>query len=301
MKTFYIENEYLKAAFLDYGAILHRLWFKDKNGIPTNIIMGLDQPQDYLTDKWARGAVVGRFAGRLENPIQLEENTVEIEHENGVLLHSGSSGWHKKKWTPLAQENNQSIDFEYHCPDGSSGLKGSVHARVSYRLDGCSLGIEYHAVPSATTHINLTNHAYFNLNPSNTIGNQQLRIDADHFLELKESLVPTGTMLAVENSTFDFREEKAIGSIKLDDYFVVNQNKKEIVSLYSQETGIVMKTITDQPGVVVFTPPHFEAICFETQKFSNSPNIPTFPSTLVKANEEYTHRTRFEFRLKKIA
>lgn len=260
--------------------------------------MGLDQPQDYLTDEWARGAVVGRFAGRLENPIQLEENTIEIEHENGVLLHSGSSGWHKKKWTPLAQENNHSMAFEYHCPDGSSGLSGSVHARVSYRLDGCSLGIEYHAVPSATTHINLTNHAYFNLNPSNTIGSQQLRIDADHFLELKESLVPTGTMLAVENSTFDFREEKAIGSIKLDDYFVVNQNKKEIASLYSPETGIVMKTITDQPGVVIFTPPHFEAICFETQKFSNAPNISTFPSTLVKANEKYTHQTRFEFSLK---
>ena len=102
----------------------------------------------------------------------------------------------------------------------------------------------------------------------------------------------------MENSTFDFREEKAIGNIRLDDYFVVNQNKKEIASLYSQDTGIVMKTLTDQPGVVVFTPPHFEAICFETQKFSNSPNIPTFPSTLIKANEEYTHRTRFEFSLK---
>ena len=68
--------------------------------------------------------------------------------------------------------------------------------------------------------------------------------------------------------------------------------------MYSPETGILMKTITDQPGVVIFTPPHFEAICFETQKFSNSPNIPTFPSTLVKANEEYTHQTRFEFSLK---
>jgi aldose 1-epimerase len=298
LNSFSIENEHLKAVFLDYGAILHQLWFKDKNGVPTNLIMGLDQPQDYLTDDWVRGAVVGRFAGRLENPIQIEGTPIEIEHKDGVLLHSGSSGWHKKQWTPLAQENDHSITFEYQCPDGSSGFIGTVHARVSYRLEGSSLGIEYHAVPSETTHINLTNHAYFNLNPTNTIGSQQLRIDADHFLELKESLVPTGKKLAVENSTFDFREEKAIGNIRLDDYFVVNQNKKEIASLYSPDTGIVMKTLTDQPGVVVFTPPHFEAICFETQKFSNSPNIPTFPSTLIKANEEYTHRTRFEFSLK---
>ena len=88
MQVFTIENEQLKAEFLDYGAILHQLWVHDKNGIPTNVIMGLEKPEDYLHDTWSRGAVIGRFAGRLENPIHLHSKPVAIEHSEGVLLHS---------------------------------------------------------------------------------------------------------------------------------------------------------------------------------------------------------------------
>jgi len=84
----------------------------------------------------------------------------------------------------------------------------------------------------------------------------------------------------------------------LDDYFVLNKNAEEAAVIFSPETGIEMKTITDQPGIVVFTPPHFEAICFETQKFSNTPNIPSFPSTLIESGETYQHNTHFKFSLK---
>lgn len=265
------------------------------NGNPVNVIMGLDQPEDYLSDKWARGAVMGRFAGRLQNPIQIEEKTFEIEHVNNVLLHSGSSGWHQKKWNALTQTDPLEIVFEIKCEEGNSGFPGKVNARVSYRLEESSLHIHYHAVPTAATPINMTNHAYFNLNPENTIGSHKLEVDADQYLELNEQLVPTGNKLKVNNTPFDFRAEKFLNQTRLDDYFVINQNKIAIASLYAPETGITMKTFTDQPGVVVFTPPHFEAICFETQKFSNTPNISSFPSTLIKAHQHYNHQTRFEF------
>jgi len=298
VETYSIENEFIKAVFIAYGAILHQLWVKDKNGNPTNVIMGLAEPEDYLNDEWARGAVIGRFAGRLVNPIKVGQQTVQIENNRGLMLHSGSSGWHLKTWTPKPHKNKQKITFEYHCPDGTSGFPGSIDARVTYSIHESVLLIQYQGIPSKTTPINMTNHAYFNLNPNNNIGNHKLTIDADDFLELQSNLVPTGKKIEVTGTPLDFRKEKFISETRLDDYFVVNQNQTSVASLYSPETGIEMKTYTDQPGVVVFTPPHFEAICFETQKFSNSPNIPSFPSTLIEANEEYSHRSRFEFSLK---
>lgn len=298
METYSIENEFIKAVFIAYGAILHQLWVKDKNGNSTNVIMGLAEPEDYLNDEWARGAVIGRFAGRLVNPIKVGQQTVQIENNKGLMLHSGSSGWHLKTWTPKPHKNKQKITFEYHCPDGTSGFPGSIDARVTYSIHESVLLIQYQGIPSKTTPINMTNHAYFNLNPNNNIGNHKLTIDADDFLELQSNLVPTGKKIEVTGTPLDFRKEKFISETRLDDYFVVNQNQTSVASLYSPETGIEMKTYTDQPGVVVFTPPHFEAICFETQKFSNSPNIPSFPSTLIEANEEYSHRSRFEFSLK---
>lgn len=298
MESFTLENNFIKAVFLTYGAILHQLWIKDSNGNATNVIMGLDAPKEYLSDNWARGAVVGRFAGRLENPININGENVEIEHQKGVLLHSGSSGWHKKEWKTLPQPNPEEITFTLNCISGNSGFPADVQAQVKYFLDQSSLNLCYTAIPTESTHINITNHAYFNLNPKGSIDDQKLKIDADHYLELKQSLVPTGKQLEVSLTEFDFRKSKPIGKTRLDDYFVVNQKASEIASLYSAKTGIEMKTFTDQPGVVIFTPPHFEAICFETQKFSNSPNIPSFPSTLVKANSKYVHNTRFEFSLK---
>jgi len=298
VETYSIENEFIKAVFIAYGAILHQLWVKDKNGNPTNVIMGLAEPEDYLNDEWARGAVIGRFAGRLVNPIKVGQQTVQIENNRGLMLHSGSSGWHLKTWTPKPHKNKQKITFEYHCPDGTSGFPGSIDARVTYSIHESVLLIQYQGIPSKTTPINMTNHAYFNLNPNNNIGNHKLTIDADDFLELQSNLVPTGKKIEVTGTPLDFRKEKFISETRLDDYFVVNQNQTSVASLYSPETGIEMKTYTDQPGVVVFTPPHFEAICFETQKFSNSPNIPSFPSTLIEANKEYSHSSRFEFSLK---
>ena len=297
MKTFILENDSIKAVCIAYGAILHQLWVKDIHGVPTNVIMGLATPEEYLTDKWAQGAVIGRFAGRLVNPIQVGGQSITIENENGVMLHSGKSGWHLKNWTPKYTLEQNTITFEYDCPEGSSGFPGSVHAHVTYTLKTNGLEIQYQAKPSATTPINMTNHAYFSMNPNTPIGKQKLFIHADHYLEL-QNLVPTGRKLDVGLTPLDFRNEKNIDNTPLDDYFVIKKMNHFISSIYSPDTGIQMKVYTDQPGVVVFTPPHFDAICFETQKFSNYPNIPDFPSTIVEANQEYNHSSFFEFSLR---
>ena len=299
MKVFTIENELLKAVFLDYGATLHQLWVKDKKGVPTNVIMGLETPEEYLEDSWSRGAVVGRFAGRLENPIHVQSKPIPIEHSDGVLLHSGSSGWNTKTWN-LKEEKKDMISFNHFCPEGASGFPGYVEAEIMYHLKENSLHLNYLAQTSADTHINLTNHAYFNLNPKGKINTQYLCIHADEVLELKSTLVPNGIKKSVKETQFDFKEQKQINNTRLDDYFVLQNDSKEAAVLFSQETGIEMKTVTNQPGLVVFTPPHFEAICFETQKFSNTPNISKFPSTLIKAGELYNQKTHYTFSLKTV-
>lgn len=298
MKCFCIENNFLKAVFLSYGAILHELWVKKSNGEAINIIQGLPKIEDYLTDEWARGAVIGRYAGRLEHPIQVDNQSIAIENEEGVLLHSGASGWHKKEWTLYRFEPTQQLSLAYTCPENSSGFPGEVKAQVTYTIEGPSLSISYEAIPSKTTPINLTNHAYFNLNPGLSIGNHLLKIKAESYLELKDTLVPTGKKLSVLTTPYDFLESKKINEVRLDDYFVLNPNQKDQAVLYSPLTGIEMTVNTDQPGIVVFTPPHFEGICFETQKFSNAPNIPSFPSTEIDAHTKYVHSSQFRFSLK---
>ncbi|MFQ3340553.1 MAG: aldose 1-epimerase [Flavobacteriaceae bacterium] len=301
MKEFILNNKYLKVVFLDYGAIIHQLWVKDKNGIPTNVINGLETPEAYLDDTWSRGAIIGRFAGRLENPIHIEGIPFEIEHKEGVLLHSGSSGWNKKKWRVIIGAEEHVLHFSYTCPAKSSGFPGEVKACITYSLKGSNLYIEYYATTNASTHINLTNHAYFNVNPSGRINSQILYIESNEVLALKNTLIPTGLKNNVKNTSFNFKTPTLIGKKRLDDYFVLNKSSKKAASIYAPYSGIEMSVYTNQPGVVVFTPPHFDAICFETQKFSNTPNIKSFPTTLIHPGENYSHNTRFEFKLKKNA
>ena len=298
MKTFSLNNGIIEAVFLSYGAILHELWTKDKNGKRINIIQGLEKPEDYLTDSWSHGAIVGRYAGRLENPIQIEGKDIIIENSQGVLLHSGQSGWNTKEWKIIHDSRPNSVRFQYRCKDGASGFPGNVEAEINYRIKDNQICLDYFATTDAPTHINLTNHSYFNLNGGGPIDRHELKISADETLELKKNLVPTGKKLPIKNTVFDYNTQKLIGKNRLDNYFIVVPSELEIASLYESESGIEMKIYTDQPGLVVFTPSHFNAICFETQKFSNTPNILDFPSTLLVPGTKYIQKTLFEFNLK---
>jgi len=294
MLTFQLQNNYLRAVFLDYGAILHQLWVRTENGEEVNVIQGLDTPDAYLQDEWSRGALIGRFAGRLTENYALEGTHYALAHHKGVLLHSGPSGWGKQFWK-CTTHSKEHLVLSHLCAAGNSGFPGTVNAQITYRLEERALVLAYYATTDAPTHINLTNHAYFSLHPKEKIGLHELEISAQQYLELAENLIPTGTLLKTKNTSMNFSEKRILGDQKLDDYFVLDTESKTAAILYSPISGISMVTETDQPGVVVFTPPHFEAICFETQKFSNSPNLPHFPSTRIDPNEFYQQKTRFEF------
>ena len=299
MKTYTLDNGNIKAIFLSFGAILHELWVKNRYGSFINVIQGLKNLNEYISDSWSRGAIIGRYAGRLINPIKVNGKLYEIENEKGIMLHSGSEGWGKKNWTLVDLIEKKKVEFKYECPSGTTGFPGKVKANVSYSLDNNKLNIDYSAITESPTHINLTNHAYFNLNNNKPLGESYLKINADKYLELDKNLVPTGKKLLVDKTSFDFRNSKRIGEIRLDDYFVLNQTNGPVVEFFEPKNGINLGVFTNQPGLVVFTPPHFQAICFETQKFSNTPNIDSFPSTLINPNEVYRHKTSFVFNIHK--
>ena len=294
MQVLVIQNDFIKAVFLDYGAILHELWVTSASGQTINVIKGLANPEDYLEDKWCHGALIGRFAGRLSESYSIDGAIFPLHHTDGVLLHSGDSGWGEQFWN-LEHYTQRELTFSHICQATNSGFPGTVEAQITYKLKGKELNLEYKATTNSSTHLNLTNHAYFNLNPNGKIDGHELQINASKYLELAENLLPTGTLIDTNQTSMDFRQIRSIGIQRLDDYFVLDKQIKIAASLYSSETGIGMQTITDQPGVVVFTPPHFEAICFETQKFSNSPNLAHFPTTRIDPNETYSQITRFLF------
>ena len=294
MQILVIQNNFIKAVFLDYGAILHELWVTSESGQTINVIQGLANLEDYREDEWCRGALIGRFAGRLTESYSIDGTVFPLYHTDGVLLHSGDSGWGKQFWK-LEHHTQKELTFSHICQARNSGFPGTVKGQISYELKGKELHLEYKATTNSSTHINLTNHAYFNLNPTGKIDGHELQINASKYLELAENLVPNGTLIDTNQTPMDFRQTRTIDNQRLDDYFVLDKQFTTAASLYSAETGIGMQTITDQPGVVVFTPPHFEAICFETQKFSNSPNLSHFPTTRVDPNETYSQITRFQF------
>jgi len=294
MQQFELHNDYLSATFLDYGAILHELWVTNTKGESINIIQGLASPDTYLIDSWCHGAVVGRYAGRLTESFILNNKKYLLDHTDGVLLHSGETGWHRQYWQKKSYAETE-LTLQHTCLNGNGGFPGTVQAQITYRLQEQALVLEYRATTDAPTHINLTNHAYFSLNPKGKLDEQYLQIEATHYLELAQNLVPTGVLLKTDQTAMDFSQPRPLGTQRLDDYFVLNSKTKTAAKLYSPQTGISMHIQTDQPGLVVFTPTQREAICFETQKFSNTPNLPHFPSTYVAPEQPYLHHTRFEF------
>ena len=295
-----LESEQLKVVVSEYGVRLMAVYVRDKNHVQRNVVLGLASTEDYRQDTASLGAVVGRFANRIRDA-RYDNGGQEVclDKNHGLHhLHVGELGFEDVLWQAAATTTG--VCFTYRSVDGEQGYPGDLDVSVTLNLMGDSLGYHYQAISNRDTIINLTNHAYFNLNPKGKINTQYLCIHADEVLELKSTLVPNGIKKSVKETQFDFKEQKQINNTRLDDYFVLQNDSKEAAVLFSQETGIEMKTVTNQPGLVVFTPPHFEAICFETQKFSNTPNISKFPSTLIKAGELYNQKTHYTFSLKTV-
>lgn len=326
-------NKNAKATITNYGARLVSLLVPNKEGKLTDVVLGYDNAQTYKENKTSYfGAIVGRYGNRIaKGKFTLDGKTYQLEQNDGEnSLHGGNNGIYDKVWD-AEQVNDKTLKLTYHSPDGEAGYPGNVAIAVTYTLtDDNELAIDYTATTDKETVLNLTNHAYFNLNGEGdaTILDHELTILANEITPVDETLIPTGDLLDVTKTPFDFRKATVIGArIGADDQqlkrgkgydhnFVLNKKEglQSAAVVYSPKTGIQMDVLTEEPGIQFYSGNfmeggknigkagkdygHRSAFCLETQHFPDSPNQPTFPSTVLKPSETYKTKTVYKFSVK---
>lgn len=325
-----IQNESLRVNITNFGARLVSVFVKDRKGQEVDVILGYDTADEFIKNSGNfYGAIVGRYGNRIGNAsFELGGTTYKLEKNNGEhSLHGGNNGVYNKVWN-VKSTSNDAITLEYMSPDGEAGYPGNVTMQVTYRLnDKGGLEIEYGAETDKETVLNLTNHAYFNLNGEGdtTILDHELWVDANSITEVDSALIPTGKSVSVFGTAFDFTKPKLIGQdidkssnqLKYgkgyDHNFELNKKDSfaEVASLYAPKTGIEMKILTTEPGLQFYSGnfmtesdpkgkggksyPYRSALCLETQHFPDSPNHPKFPSTELSKSEKYSSKTEYRF------
>ena len=327
-KRYWISNKNgMKAAFIERGATMTTLTSPDKNNKFENVIIELKDYKEYLNNVPYMAVVPGRYANRIAKG-KFTIDGVEYnlnKNDNGKNhLHGGNEGFDKKNWTMKELKDN-SVTFEYLSPDGEENFPGNLKATIKYSLnDDNSLEINYKAETDKPTHCNLSQHAYFNLSgdyKNQSIDNYKVKINANGITEVDNELIPTGKILPVENTVYDFRESKKLGDIKdysYDHNFCLNtKGDKELIQaaeVYDSDSGRVMEIFTNYPGMQFYTANFLDgtntalngkkcvgksAFCMETQFYPDSPNHPEFPSTLLKPGDVYDRKAIFKFSVKK--
>jgi len=260
----------------NYGGIIVSISTADKENNYADIVLGYDNVTGYENDPYYLGAVIGRYAGRIDQGLLIIENNEYKLDLNAPdsQLHSGFNALNKQLWQAKTQHNKDSVCLilEYTCPDGSNGFPGDVCFCVKYSLNNDNkFDIEYFASTNKTTVVNLTQHSYFNLSGHDhgTIVNHQLTINADCFLPMDERAYPTGEIKAVKSTAHDFTQPKRIGdAIDSDDaqviigkgydnYWLLNDNaiaEKELAAQLTEPTsGRRMTVYSDQPAIILYT------------------------------------------------
>ena len=325
-----------EVAITNYGGAIVAIMVPDKNGKMANVIQGHDNivdvinsPEPYLS------TLIGRYGNRIcKGQFQLNGKVYNLPINNGPnSLHGGKHGFNAKVWDAL-QMNTQTLVLKYVSPYGEEGFSGEVKVTVVYTFnDENELIIDYMATTNKKTVINLTSHGFFSLagigNPTPTIENLICEINADYYLPIDETSIPTGEIRFVKNTPFDFRTPKTIGQdIDADDEQIRNGagydhcyvlNKREAGTLsfaakcVEPESGRSMEVYTTEPGVQVYTSnwhngfegahgatfPARSAICFEAQHFPDTPNKGHFPSCVLHPGETYNQVTIYKFGVEK--
>jgi aldose 1-epimerase len=319
----------VEAAVTNYGGRLVSLIVPDKDGKPTDVVAGFDNVEGYIhsTEPYF-GATIGRYGNRIAGgKFKLEGKSYQITVNNGPnALHGGKMGFQDVVWD-ARQVNGHTLELHYLSKDGEEGFPGNLQVKVTYMLtQDNGLSISYEATTDKTTVVNLTNHAFFNLNGwgNGNVLNHTLQINADNYTPVDETLIPTGKLLSVAGTPFDFRKGMAIG-VRIHDHnpqlangkgydhnFVLNKHalNTKVATVKGNLSGIFMSVYTDQPGLQFYsgnfmagknkmkgntTDVYRSAFALETQHFPDSPNEPGFPSTVIKPGEVYRTRTCYQF------
>lgn len=321
----------------NYGAIITSIVVPDKNGNMGDIALGYNNLESYVNavDKPYLGAVVGRYGNRIAKgkfTIDGTEYTLATNN-NENHLHGGNLGFDKVIWDAQVLEDQNAVEFSYTSADGDEGYPGTLQCSVTYKLtDKNQLIVTYHATTDKATHVNLTQHTYFNLKGEGegTILDHELMLNAKQYTPIDAGLIPTGELRDVEGTPFDFTLPKAIGKdigqtdqqlefgLGYDHNWVLDKKgrpSEETLAARVTEpnSGRVLEIHTTEPGIQFYCGNFLDGrlkgkagkpyvyrggFCLETQHYPDSPNQSNFPTTLLKPGEEYHTTTTFTFSTK---
>jgi len=300
LKQVTISNPFITLIVLDYGAVIQKLLVKDNEGRYTNVVVGYDFPSKYYKDTSSLGACVGRYAGRISNGgFTLDGKNYSLPTENGIHLHGGKEGFGKKTWKieEVNHDDEPFIRLSYLSKHLEEGYPGNLKVLVTYQIKNNELYITHEATTDFSTVVNLTNHSYFKLDDELDIGHYALKLNCPKIIETRENLLPTGRTIPVEGTMFDFKSEKQLGNTRFDTPFATDNDSSFAAMVSSKKSGISMEVNTNQRGMVVYTPPGFPSICFETQNFPDAPNQPHFPNSILRPSETYRNASIYKFDL----
>ncbi len=321
----------LSAEIINYGGIVTKLETYDKDGNIKDVVLGRASLEEYLDNDGYIGAAIGRHANRIAGgEFELEGKKYTVgKNENGNSLHGGVEGFDKKLWAVTEIEKENAIVLTYTSPDGEEGFPGTLVIAIKYSItEENGLRIEYRAVCDRETVCNLTNHSYFNLggHESGKVYDQILWINSGFYTPNSSDCMPTGEVLSVAGTPFDFRAPKPIGQdIKSDfeqirmfggydhNFAISGRGFRLAAEATCPETGISMKVFTNQPGMQLYTAnglgkgvhkgnKEYEvhnAFCLETQVFPNAMAFSHFPSPILGKGRTYRHITEYRFSLTK--
>ncbi len=316
-----LEADGLRVSLLTWGARLAELWVPDRNGDLADVVLGHDIAHDWQTHGTYLGAICGRYANRIAGGrFILEGRTIQLDRNEGPnTLHGGTQGFDRKHWT-IASHSDTHVTLATTSPDGEMGFPGTLTARTTYRIDGPALVIEMEATTDAPTVVNLVNHAYFNLagQGAGDIMGHRLQVEAHHYLPVDAQLIPTGEILSVANTPFDFRHPRPIGA-QLPGPNAFDHNLclsaplgadglRPCLSATDPASGRRMRLSPTAPGVQLYTGAHFNGpgkrgahyprfagFAVETQRFPDAPNNPQFPPARLDPGQTYRHIMRLDF------
>ncbi|SEC52809.1 aldose 1-epimerase [Nocardioides exalbidus] len=312
---------------LTLGATVHRLEVTGRDGVRRNVVLGLADVDQRLASSSYIGGTIGRYANRIAaGSFTLDGREVQVlTHERGNSLHGGPDGFDVRLWEVVEQGPDEVV-LTLTSPDGDQGFPGAVTARVDYRVVGDTVAVTMEATTDATTVVNLTNHAYFNLagEGAGTIEDHLLRVEADEFTPIGATGIPLGAHAPVAGTALDLREAGEIGTALssrhpqvllvggIDHNFVVRgSGLRRAAVLTSPDAATVLDLWSDQPGLQVYTGnaldgTHHSAagarhhsrggVALEPQLFPDSPNRPEWPSATLRPGETYRSSIEWRFR-----
>ncbi len=328
-RLFTMENKNgMIVTLTNYGAKIVSIYAAGKNGEFADILLGFKSIEDYQQYGASHGAVVGPFANRIANAsFTIGDETYNFPVNNGkACLHSGPDSWYRKVWD-YEKTGNVAV-FNLKSTDGEFGFPGNKTAKVTYTLtDDNELKIDYKITTDKPCHINITNHSYFNLRGEGDgdILDHILVINADKSTPVNSEMIPTGEIIDIRGTDLDFTTPRVIGEridsdnqmlvygVGYDFNYVINKNEGELAfcaSAYEPESGRYMEVFTTEPGVQLYTGNFLKGneigksgraytkrtgFCLETQHYPDSPNKPSFPSTLLNPGETLKSTTIYKF------